>query len=85
LKEPTTSTDFLSGHQKFQRHRQLWKVVHVRLTNDNGQVFEDTVQNGLILFASIQDKEVHFPMQAKLFDNEGKLVWRETVLNFKLS
>jgi hypothetical protein len=56
-------------------------VVRVRLVNDAGQVFEDTVQDGLVLFASIQDREVQWPMQAELYNRAGKLVWRETVLD----
>lgn len=59
-----------------------FNVTRVRLTNEDGQVFEDTVQDGLILFASVQRSEVRFPMQAELFDSAGKLVWRETVLDF---
>jgi hypothetical protein len=56
-------------------------VTRVRLVNDAGQVFEDTVQDGLVLFATIQDREVQWPMQAELYNRAGKLVWRETVLD----
>lgn len=56
-------------------------VAHVRLVNEAGDVFEDTVQDGLVLFASIQDREVQWPMQAELYNRAGKLVWRETVLD----
>ncbi len=59
-------------------------VVRVRLVNDAGQVFEDTVQDGLVLFASIQDREVQWPMQAELYNHAGELVWRETVLDNRL-
>jgi len=56
-------------------------VAHVRLVNEAGDVFEDTVQDGLVLFASIQDREVQWPMLAELYNRAGDLVWRETVLD----
>jgi hypothetical protein len=56
-------------------------VVRVRLVNDAGDVFEDTVQDGLVLFATIQDREVQWPMQAELYNRAGELVWRQTVLD----
>ncbi len=56
-------------------------VVRVRLVNEAGDVFEDTVQDGLVLFATIQDQEVQWPLQAELYNRAGKLVWRETVLD----
>ena len=60
-----------------------FNVTHVRLLNDDGQVFEDTVQDGLVLFASVQDQEVQWPMQAELYNSEGKLVWRQPVFDFR--
>src|SRR5258708_3860245 len=56
-------------------------VVRVRLVNDADAVFEDTVQDGLVLFATIQDREVQWPMQAELYNRAGELVWRQTVLD----
>jgi hypothetical protein len=56
-------------------------VTRVRLVNEAGGVFEDTVQDGLVLFATIQDREVQWPMQAELYNRAGELVWRETVLD----
>ena len=56
-------------------------VTHVRLVNDAGQVFEDTVQDGLVLFAARQAQEVQWPMQAEFYNGEGKLVWRQTVFD----
>ncbi len=29
----------------------------------------------------MQDQEVQFPMQAELYDNNGKLVWRQAVFD----
>ena len=56
-------------------------VTLVRLLNEDGLVFEDTVQDGLVLFATVQNSEVKVPMQAELYNRDGKLVWRETVLD----
>ncbi len=56
-------------------------VTRVRLVNDAGQTFEDSVQDGLVLFACMQEQEVQFPLQAELYNADGKLVWRETVFD----
>jgi hypothetical protein len=56
-------------------------VTRVRLVNDTGQTFEDTVQDGLVLFACMQEQEVQFPMRTELYNAEGKLVWRETIFD----
>jgi hypothetical protein len=58
-----------------------FEVTKVRLVSKDGESFEDTVQDGLVLFASIQDHEVKWPMQAELYNKDGKLVWRETVFD----
>jgi hypothetical protein len=54
-------------------------VVRVRLVNDAGQVLEDTVEEGYVFFASKLEEQVQLPMQAELYDHEGKLVWQQTV------
>ena len=56
-------------------------VTRVRLLSEDGQSFEDTVQDGLVLFAVVQDHEVKSPMQAELYNEDGELVWREKVLD----
>ena len=56
-------------------------VTRVRLLSEDGQSFEDTVQDGLVLFAVVQDSEIKRPMQAELYNKDGELVWRETVLD----
>jgi hypothetical protein len=58
-------------------------VTRVRLLSEDGQSFEDTVQGGLVLFAIVQDHEVKQPMQAELYNKDGELVWRETVLDYR--
>lgn len=58
-----------------------FEVTRVRLVNDAGQTFEDNVQDGLVLFACMQEQEVQFPLQAELYNAEGKLVWRETIFD----
>lgn len=56
-------------------------VTKVRLVSKDGELFEDTVQDELVLFASIQDHQGKWPMQAELYNRAGKLVWRETVFD----
>ncbi len=72
---------------EFTAHGEIidngFDVTLVRLVSNDGQSFEDTVQDGLILFASIQDHEVKGPMQAELYNRDAKLVWRETVLDHR--
>lgn len=53
-------------------------VTQVRLVSSNGLVFEDTVENGLVLFASHQ--RVPRPLQAELYNRSSELVTRQTVL-----
>jgi hypothetical protein len=56
-------------------------VMRVRLISKDGQVFEDTVQDSLVLFAATQEQAIQLPMQAELYNAKGELVWRETVLD----
>lgn len=56
-------------------------VTRVRLLSADGQSSEDTVQDGLVLFAIVQDHEVKRPIQAELYNKNGELVWRESVLD----
>jgi len=54
-------------------------VERVRLVTTAGQVFEDRVEDGLVFFACEQKQPIPLPMQAELYNSEGKLVWRQTV------
>ena len=54
-------------------------VKQVRLVNDAGQVLEDTVEDGYVFFACKLELRVQLPMQAELYDHQGKLVWQEAV------
>jgi hypothetical protein len=56
-------------------------VTRVRLISTNGQVFEDIVQDELVLFVATQEQAIQLPMQAELYNAKGELVWRETVLD----
>ncbi len=56
-------------------------VTRVRLISKDGQVFEDTVQDSLVLFAVTQEQAIQLPMQAELYNAKGELIWRETVLD----
>lgn len=59
-------------------------VARVLLTNDAGQLLEDVVEDGYVFFACKPEEQVQLPMQAELYDHEGKLVWRQTVPDFGL-
>ena len=54
-------------------------VERVRLVNDAGQVLEDPVEDGYVFFACSLEQQMQLPMQAELYNNEGKLVWQQTV------
>lgn len=54
-------------------------VERVRLVTRDGQIFEDRVEDGYVFFACEQQQPIPLPMQAELYNNEGKLVWRQTV------
>jgi hypothetical protein len=54
-------------------------VKQVRLVNDAGQILEDTVEDGYVFFACKIESRVQLPMQAELYDHQGKLVWQQTV------
>jgi hypothetical protein len=47
-------------------------VRTVRLIDSGGRVFEDTVENGAVLFLS--DQPVESPMTIELFDSKDRLV-----------
>lgn len=54
-------------------------VERIHLSNDVGQVLEDTVEDGYVFFACQPGEQIQLPMQAELYDHEGKLVWQQTV------
>lgn len=54
-----------------------FQVERVRLANDAGQVLEDKVEDGYVFFACKPEEQVQLPMQAELYDRQGKLVWRQ--------
>lgn len=47
-------------------------IARVRLTDVEGRAFEDTVENGVVLFFS--DEPVVMPMRLELIDVEGRVV-----------
>jgi hypothetical protein len=55
-----------------------YDIARVRLISTNGYVFEDTLEDGLLLFASHQ--KVIRPLQAELYNRAGELVCRQRVL-----
>lgn len=54
-------------------------VARVRLVNGAGQALEDMVEDGYVFFACKPEQQVQLPMQAELYNHQGKLVWRQTV------
>lgn len=56
-----------------------FQVKQVRLVNDRGQALEDAVEEGYVFFACKLEEQVQVPMQAELYDRQGKLVWRQKV------
>jgi hypothetical protein len=51
------------------------EIARVRLTDVQGRTFEDTVENGGVLFSS--DEPVTMPMRLDLIDAEGRIVHTE--------
>jgi len=83
-----TRTDFTNdgtNEYGFVAHGDIidngFDVTRVRLVDHIGQVFEDKVQNSLVLFTNMSEREVQLPMQAELYNAKGELVWRQTVLD----
>jgi hypothetical protein len=56
-----------------------FQVKRVRLINDAGQILEDAVEDGYVFFACTLEQQIRLPMQAELYNNEGKFVWQQTV------
>jgi hypothetical protein len=54
-------------------------VELVRLVNEAGQMLEDVVEEGCVFFACKREEQVKLPMQAELYDRQGKLVWRQKI------
>jgi hypothetical protein len=50
-------------------------IARVRLTDVEGRTFEDTVQDGVVMFSS--DEPVTMPMRLELIDAEGRIVHTE--------
>jgi hypothetical protein len=50
-------------------------VVRVRLTDAEGRTFEDTVNDGVVLF--ISEEPVAMPMRVELYDEDGRVVATE--------
>lgn len=73
------------------REQQLLRIAHgdvidngfnverVRLVNDAGQSLEDSIENGYVFFACKPEEQVQLPMQAELYDRQGRLVWRQKI------
>ncbi len=80
-----TDTNDGPRQYEFVAHGEIldngFDVTRVRLISKDGQVFEDTVQDSLVLFAATQEQAIQLPMQAELYNAKGELVWRETALD----
>ncbi len=58
---------------------QGYRIARVRLTTGNGIVMEDSVDEGLVLF--VTEEKVMLPIQAELYEQDGRLVGRHGILN----
>jgi hypothetical protein len=54
-------------------------VERVRLIDAVGQALEDSVEDGYVFLAPDLGQQLPLPMQAELYDHQGKLVWRQAV------
>jgi len=48
------------------------------LSDAYGELAEDTVENGLVIFHN--ERQMEAPMEAELYDSTGRLVRRQTVI-----
>jgi hypothetical protein len=53
-------------------------VTMVRLIAKSGTTVEDTVEEGMVLF--LTDQAIDLPIEAELYNQEGKLVYKHKVL-----
>ncbi len=53
-------------------------VTKVRLIAKSGTTIDDTVEEGMVLF--LTDQAVDLPIEAELYDQEGKLLYKHKVL-----
>jgi hypothetical protein len=62
-----------------------FKVTRVRLSNRQGLIFEEPVEDGEVFFAALGlEQDVEWPMQAQLYDQHDKLVWQQPVFDNRL-
>ncbi|GCF10161.1 hypothetical protein [Dictyobacter arantiisoli] len=54
-------------------------IKRVRLINQAGQQLEDAVEDGYVFFACRPEQQIKLPMQAELYDQHNKLIWRQTI------
>jgi len=54
------------------------KIARVRLRDAHGELAEDTVENGLVMFRN--ERQMEAPLYAELYDNTGKMVRRQAVV-----
>lgn len=56
----------------------MHKVVRVRLCDARGELAEDTIENGLVIFSN--ERQMEAPLYAELYDGTGKMVRRQVVM-----
>jgi hypothetical protein len=71
----TPKNGFLGGGEVSANGR---KIAHVRLRDARGELAEDTVENGLVIFSN--ERQMEAPLYAELYDSTGKMVQRQTVV-----
>jgi hypothetical protein len=53
-------------------------IARVRLSDASGELAEDTVENGLVIFRN--ERPMEAPVAAELYDRAGRLVRRQTII-----
>lgn len=54
------------------------KIVRVRLSDASGELAEDMVESGLVIFRN--ERQMEAPVEAELYDRAGRLVRRQTII-----
>jgi hypothetical protein len=71
----TPKNGFLGGGEVSANGR---KIARVRLRDARGELAEDTVENGLVIFSN--ERQMEAPLYAELYDSTGKMVWQQAVV-----
>ena len=57
-------------------------IARVLLRDALGELAEDTVENGLVIFSN--ERQMEAPLYAELYESTGKMVRRQTVVERRI-